>query len=149
MFAGDDGGGMEYSVIDTEDVPVTDLSEIDDLPPDLDIRPVSRMLGAENVVVTLWYFDEGEEIRYHAHAEQEELFFVLEGEFSLKLGRSDETERREVDAGAFWVAAPMIGHGHRCVSDDGGTVLAIGAPAGHDPGLDPHELSDDEIDETL
>ena len=149
MFAGDDGGGMEYSVIDTEDVPVTDLSEIDDLPPDLDIRPVSRMLGAENVVVTLWYFDEGEEIRYHAHAEQEELFFVLDGEFSLKLGRSDETERREVDAGAFWVAAPMIGHGHRCVSDDGGTVLAIGAPAGHDPGLDPHELSDDEIDETL
>jgi quercetin dioxygenase-like cupin family protein len=149
MFAGDDGGGMEYSVIDTEDVPVTDLSEIDDLPPDLDIRPVSRMLGAENVVVTLWYFDEGEEIRYHAHAEQEELFFVLEGEFSLKLGRSDETERREVGAGAFWVAAPMIGHGHRCVSDDGGTVLAIGAPAGHDPGLDPHELSDDEIDETL
>ena len=149
MFAGDDGGGMEYSVIDTEDVPVTDLSEIDDLPPDLDIRPVSRMLGAENVVVTLWYFDEGEEIRYHAHAEQEELFFVLEGEFSLKLGRSDETERREVDAGAFWVAAPMIGHGHRCVSEDGGTVLAIGAPAGHDPGLDPHELSDDEIDETL
>lgn len=149
MFAGDDAGGMEYSVIDTEDVPVTDLSEIDDLPPDLDIRPVSRMLGAENVVVTLWYFDEGEEIRYHAHAEQEELFFVLDGEFSLKLGRSDETERREVDAGAFWVAAPMIGHGHRCVSDDGGTVLAIGAPAGHDPGLDPHELSDDEIDETL
>jgi quercetin dioxygenase-like cupin family protein len=149
MFAGDDAGGMEYSVIDTEDVPVTDLSEIDDLPPDLDIRPVSRMLGAENVVVTLWYFDEGEEIRYHAHAEQEELFFVLEGEFSLKLGRSDETERREVDAGAFWVAAPMIGHGHRCVSDDGGRVLAIGAPAGHDPGLDPHELSDDEIDETL
>jgi quercetin dioxygenase-like cupin family protein len=149
MFAGDDAGGMEYSVIDTEDVPVTDLSEIDDLPPDLDIRPVSRMLGAENVVVTLWYFDEGEEIRYHAHAEQEELFFVLDGEFSLKLGRSDETERREVDAGAFWVAAPMIGHGHRCVSEDGGTVLAIGAPAGHDPGLDPHELSDDEIDETL
>jgi quercetin dioxygenase-like cupin family protein len=149
MFAGDDAGGMEYSIIDTEDVPVTDLSEIDDLPPDLDIRPVSRMLGAENVVVTLWYFDEGEEIRYHAHAEQEELFFVLDGEFSLKLGRSDETERREVDAGAFWVAAPMIGHGHRCVSEDGGTVLAIGAPAGHDPGLDPHELSDDEIDETL
>ena len=140
---------MEYAVIDTDDVPLTDLSEIEDVPPDLDIRAVSRALGCENLIVTLWYFEKGDEIQYHAHSEQEELFFVLDGEFSLKLGRSGEEQFREVGPGGFWVAAPMIGHGHRCISDDGGTVLAVGAPSTHDPGLDPHSLSDEEIDDAL
>ncbi len=140
---------MEYAVVDTDDVPFTDLSEIEEVPPDLNIRAVSRALGCENMIVTLWYFEEGDEIQYHAHSEQEELFFVLEGEFSLKLGRSGDEEYREVGSGGFWVAAPMIGHGHRCISEDGGTVLAVGAPSGHDPGLDPHSLSDEEIDDAL
>jgi len=42
----------------------------------------------------------------------------------------------------------MVGHGHRCTSEDG-TVLAIGAPNTDDPGQDPHSLDDDEIDEAL
>jgi quercetin dioxygenase-like cupin family protein len=96
--------------------------------------------------VKIWYFDEGEEIGYHAHTEQEELFYVLEGTFSLKLGRSGEEEFVEADEGTFWVAAPKIGHGHRCISDDGGAVLAFGAPSVDDPGRDPHSLSDEERD---
>ncbi|ELY37746.1 hypothetical protein [Natronorubrum tibetense] len=74
---------------------------------------------------------------------------MLEGTLSLKLGRSDEEEFVEVDEGRFWVAAPKIGHGHRCISEDGGAVLAIGAPPVEDPGLDPHSLGDDKIDEAL
>lgn len=140
---------MEYEVTTTEEVPITDLSEVEEVPPDLDIRPVSRLLDCQNIAATVWQFDEDEAISYHAHAEQEELFYVLEGEFSLKLGRSGEAEHREVGPGAFWVAAPMVGHGHRCVSADGGAVLAIGAPKGHDPGLDPHELTDDDVDEAV
>jgi quercetin dioxygenase-like cupin family protein len=140
---------MEYEVVDTEEIPVTDLSQIEEIPPDLDIRAVDEMLGAENVSIKLWYFEEGEEIGYHAHSEQEELYYVLDGEFSLKLGRSGEEETVEVDEGTFWVASAMIGHGHRCTSEDGGTVLAIGAPPVEDPGLDPHQLSDEEIDEAL
>lgn len=131
---------MEYEVVQLEDVPIRDLSDVEELPPDLDIRPVGEALGAENMAVTVWYFEPGEEIQYHAHAEQEELFFVLEGEFSLKLGRSGEEEYREVGPGAFWVAAPKIGHGHRYVGDDRGAVLAFGAPPVEDPGLDPHSL---------
>lgn len=140
---------MEYAVTATDDVPITDLSEIDEVPPDLDIQAVDDALGCRNLGVKLWHFEEGEEIQYHAHAEQEELYYVLAGEFSLKLGRSGETEFVEVEEGAFWVAEPKIGHGHRCLSADGGTVLAIGAPRVEDPGLDPHGLSDEEIDETL
>lgn len=137
---------MEYGVISTDDVPLTDLSEIDDVPPNLEVRPVSRELDTQKLTATLWYFAEGDEIRYHAHAEQEELYYVIEGQFSLKLGRSGETEIREVGPGDFWVAAQMIGHGHRCISAGGGTVLAVGAPASHDPGLDPHQLEEGEVD---
>jgi quercetin dioxygenase-like cupin family protein len=134
---------MDYEVLATEDVPVTDLSEIEEIPPDLDIRPVGRLMGLENLVVTLWYFEPGEEIQYHAHAEQEELYYVLQGEFSLKLGRSGETETVTVEDGAFWAAGPEIGHGHRYVGDDEGLLLAVGAPNVEDPGLDPHSLDDE------
>lgn len=140
---------MEYNVTEADDVPVTDLSKIDEIPPDLDIRALDEALGTENVNLKLWYFDEGEEIQYHAHSEQEEIFYVIEGEFSVKLGRSGEAEIREVGEGGAWVASPMIGHGHRCISGDGGTILAIGAPSIEDPGLDPHRLDDEEIDQAI
>lgn len=131
---------MEYEVLGTEDVEVTDLSDVAEIPPDLDIRPVGDALGLDEMNVTIWYFEPGEGIGYHAHSEQEELYYVLEGQFSLKLGPSGETETREVGPGAFWAAGPETGHGHRYLGDDRGAVLAIGAPPVEDPGLDPHEL---------
>ena len=131
---------MEYEVLDLGDAPVTDLSEIDAIPPDLDVRPVGDLLGLEQMRATVWYFEPGEEVGYHAHAEQEELYYVLEGTFSLKLGRSGETEQVEVGPGTLWAAGPEVGHGHRCVGDDRGVVLSVGAPAVEDPGLDPHDL---------
>lgn len=131
---------MGYEVTHLEDVPVTDLAEVEDIPPDLDIRAVGDALGLDNLRATVWYFEPGEEINYHAHSEQEEVFYAIEGQFSLKLGRSGDTELREVGPGAFWVAKPKIGHGHRYIGDDRGVVLALGAPSVEDPGLDPHEL---------
>ena len=137
---------MDYEVMHTDDVPITDLSEMEEIPPDLDIRPVGQMMGVSNMAVTLWYFEPGEEIQYHAHSEQEELYYVIEGEFSLKMGRSGDEEFQEVGPGTFWVAEPKIGHGHRYIGDDEGIVLAVGAPNVEDPGLDPHSLDDEEID---
>ncbi|WP_255149852.1 cupin domain-containing protein [Halorarius halobius] len=133
-----------YDVVDTEDVPETDLSEIDEIPPDLTIRGVDDALGTENIGVKLWYFEPDEEIQYHAHSEQEELYYVVEGEFSLKLGPSGEEEYVDAGPGTFWVAGPETGHGHRYVGDDTGVVLAMGAPRVEDPGLDPHSLDTDE-----
>ena len=131
---------MEYEVLDLGEAPVTDLSEIEALPPDLDVRPVGDLLGLEEMRATVWYFEPDEEIQYHAHSEQEELYYVVEGEFSVKLGRSGEEEYVDVGAGALWAAGPEIGHGHRYVGDDRGVVLSVGAPAIEDPGLDPHQL---------
>ncbi|MDZ7746033.1 MAG: cupin domain-containing protein [Halobacteriales archaeon] len=129
-----------YEVVDTDDVPLQDLSESNEMPPDLNIRAIDAALGTEQIGVKLWYFEPGEEIGYHAHAEQEELFYVLEGEFSLKLGESGEEEYVDAESGTFWVASPEMGHGHRCVGDEQGVVLAIGAPYVDDPGMDPHSL---------
>jgi quercetin dioxygenase-like cupin family protein len=131
---------MGYEVVDLEDVPITDLSDVEEAPPDLDIRGVGDALGLERMRAAVWYFEPGEEIQYHAHMEQEEVFFVLEGEFSLKLGRSGEEEYVEAGPGTFWVAEPEIGHGHRNVGDEEGVVLALGAPPVDDPGRDPHSL---------
>lgn len=133
---------MGYEVVHTDDVERVDLSQVEGVPPDLDIGPVGQALNLEHSNVTLWYFDPGEEIGYHAHAEQEEVYYVVEGTFSLKLGRSGEEEFVEVGPGTFWKASAMVGHGHRNVGDDRGIVLAIGAPPVDDPGLDPHDLDD-------
>ncbi|MFC6798066.1 MULTISPECIES: cupin domain-containing protein [unclassified Haladaptatus] len=131
---------MEYGVAHTNDVPVTDLSEIDELPPDLDIRAIDEALGLDQMNAKLWYLDPGEQIGYHAHSEQEEFYYVIQGEFSLKLGKSGEEEIREAGPGTFFAAGPEIGHGYRNVGDETGLVLAIGSPPVEDPGLDPHQL---------
>ncbi|PSP73665.1 cupin domain-containing protein [Halobacteriales archaeon QS_3_64_16] len=133
---------MDYSVTHVEDVPVTDLSAIDAIPPDHDIRAIGDALDLEETNVSVWYFEPGEEIGYHAHSEQEELYYVLEGEFSLKLGRSGEEEIVEAGPGTVFAAGPKIGHGHRYTGDDVGVVLAIGAPPVEDPGLDPHDVEE-------
>lgn len=133
---------VEYEVVDLDEVPVTDLSVVEEVIPELDIRRVDEALGLENARVKVWYFEPGDEIGYHAHAEQEEVYFVLEGRFSLKLGRSGETEIVEVGPGSFYAAGPGVGHGHRYLGDDRGVILAVGAPAVDDPGLDPHRLEE-------
>lgn len=132
----------EYAVARTEDVSVTDLSTNDAVPPDLDIRDIGSSLGLEQARMKLWYFEPGEEIQYHAHEEQEEIYYVMQGEFSLKLGRSGEEEYVTVGPGDFYAARPGIGHGHRYTGDDEGIILAFGAPSVDDPGLDPHSLDE-------
>lgn len=132
----------EYGVVDPEEVPVTDLSENEEVPPDLTIREIGEALGLEQARVKLWYFEPGEEIQYHAHSEQEEIYYVVQGRFSLKLGQSGEEEYVEVGPGEFYAARPGIGHGHRYLGEDQGVVVAIGTPSVDDPGLDPHSLSE-------
>jgi quercetin dioxygenase-like cupin family protein len=138
---------MDYEVLHTEDVPLEDMGDRPDAPIDLSVRRFGEALGLEKLRGALLYFEEGEEIGYHAHAEQEELYYVLDGRFSLKLGRSGDTEVVEVGPGTFFAAGPRVGHGHRCVDEAGGTVLALGAPAVPDPGLDPHGLAEDGVDD--
>lgn len=144
---------MHYEIVHEEDVDEVTVEEyysqnldtVDD-PTDKDefrnlsLRPIDDVLGAENVQLKMWYFEPGDEVIYHAHLEQEELFYVLEGEFSLKLGDPDDPEYVEIGPGTFYAAGPETGHGHRCIGDERGVILAIGAPAVFDPGQDPADV---------
>lgn len=140
---------VDYEIIHSEDIPNRTLSEVyreyierdeDKSPPEVTVQDIDTALGTEKIQVKLWHFHPGDEIEYHAHTEQEELYYILEGKFSVKLGRSGETEIVEAGPGTFFAAAPEIGHGHRYIGEDKGVILAIGAPPADDPGRDPHQL---------
>ncbi|MFB6202253.1 MAG: cupin domain-containing protein [Halorhabdus sp.] len=102
-------------------------------------RSLGSHLGLSKLGLNLYDIDPGEQapLRYHYHTEQEEAFYVLEGELHV------ETEEGEyvVPAGEFFVAEPD--HPHRAYNpaDASGPVrtLAIGAPP-----VDDHEFPDEE-----
>lgn len=131
---------MEYEVARTSEIEVTDLFQSEEVLLDMSIRDVSDVLGTEELLAKLWYFEPGDEVPYHAQAIQEEFYYIIEGEFSIKIGRSGDTEIVERGPGTFYAAGPQIGHGHRYLGDEQGRILAIAAPAVESKGLDPHAI---------
>jgi uncharacterized cupin superfamily protein len=129
-----------HAIVETDDVPEVDLAERDDVHPTVSIRPVDEVLGLEELGAKLWYLEPGEEVGYHAHPVEEELYYVLRGEFSVKLGPADDPTIEVVGPGTFFAGKALVGHGYRNVGDEQGVVLAVGAPTGDDRVLDPHEM---------
>lgn len=128
-------------VVHSDDIPLVDLAKIDDVRPTVGIRPIDEVLGLERIAAKLWYFDSGEEVGFHAHPNEEELYYVVDGEFSLKMGDADDPTFVTVGPDTFFAAGPYEPHGHRCISEEGGVVLALGAPAdAGDEVIDPHEM---------
>lgn len=128
-------------VVHSNDVPLVDLSDVEAVHPTVSIRPVDEVLDLQKMAAKLWYFEPGEEVGFHAHPEEEELYYVIEGEFSLKLGDADDPEYVRVGPGTFFAAGPYDPHGHRCVGEENGVILALGAPTdAGDEVIDPHEL---------
>ncbi|WP_435361866.1 cupin domain-containing protein [Haloarchaeobius sp. DFWS5] len=129
----------ERAIVDSEAVPLVDLSEREGVLPNVGIRPVDEVLGLDELGAKLWYLDPGEEVGYHAHPVEEELYYVLRGKFSVKLGPPDDPTIEVVGPGTFFAGRALVGHGYRNVGDEPGVVLAIGAPTGDDRVIDPHE----------
>jgi len=119
-----------------------DLSGVDELPMDVDVTALDAQLSCEQVRLKLWQFGPGEEMRYHAHREQEEAYLVLDGRFSLKLGSPSASRSYAVGPGDAWMAGPETGHGHRYVGADEGLVLAVAAPAVDDDRVAPGAVHD-------
>jgi len=95
---------------------------------DAEVRRVQTELGTEEMVTNVWEFEEGDAMVHHSHEEQEELYYVIAGEFRLKVGDVGETEEHTVSEGDLFAFSPDVGRGYECVSEDGGTVLSVGAP---------------------
>lgn len=119
---------MDYAVVSADDIEAVDLSEALDGMFDPAVRRVQADLGTEKMVVNIWEFESGEEMVHHAHEKQEEVYYVLEGEFKLKLGEASSAETVTADEGTGFAVGPETGHGHRCISEEGGRLFAVGAP---------------------
>jgi len=117
-----------YDTVSSEDVPRVDLSEALDGMFEPDVQRVQSELDLDEMVVNIWHFEEGESLMHHRHDEQEEFYYVLDGEFEIKFGEPGDTDLRRVGTGDMFAASPEVGRGYRCVSEGGGSVLAVGAP---------------------
>jgi quercetin dioxygenase-like cupin family protein len=73
-------------------------------------------------------FAAGRELESHVHHEEDDSFYILEGELTFLLG--DEEVR--APAGTFVLIPPGVEHGFRNDTDDVVRILNIHAPAGFD-----------------
>ncbi|MFB6205516.1 MAG: cupin domain-containing protein [Haloglomus sp.] len=90
-------------------------------------RPLSNALDAEDVAINHYELAPGESFAfgYHRHAEQEEVFFVLEGTATFET----EADEVEVEAGEAVRFAPGEWQQGTNETSDRVVALAIGAPA--------------------
>lgn len=113
---------MSYHVIDPDDVPPTEGRPSD-------TWKVSKAAGMQNMGVRLYSVRPGEDIPYpgmHYHDEQEEGFYVAEGELRIETPDTEYT----IDQGEFFFVEP--GNPHRAYNHDSAAetalVVAMGAP---------------------
>lgn len=113
---------MGYHVIDPDD-----LEPMDDRPSEA--RYLSRAAGMETLGMRIYRPEPGEQVplSYHSHEEQEEAFYVIEGELAVET--PDGTY--SVAAGQCFFADPDSPHRAYNPGDADGAaeVLAVGAPA--------------------
>ena len=97
--------------------------------------PLTDALGAAALALNYYELDEGDSFAYgvHAHQDQEEVFYVLEGTVTfrtLDVGEGGEVEDGERDVGAGELARFGPGEFQRGINegDERVRALAIGAP---------------------
>ncbi|MFB6105915.1 MAG: cupin domain-containing protein [Halobacteriaceae archaeon] len=113
---------MPYHVVDPADIdPMTDRSA--------DARSISEAAGLETLGLRVYEAAPGEQIPlvYHYHDEQEEAFYVLEGDLHVETPEGEYV----VAPGEVFVAHPESPHrAHNPASSDGTVrVVAVGAPS--------------------
>jgi uncharacterized cupin superfamily protein len=99
---------------------------------DLDRRGLSEPLGTDDVAINYYALDPGEAFSggMHAHLDQEEVFYVIEGTatFETKSEPTADSETVEVAAGEAIRFAPGEFQQGRNESDGRVVALALGAP---------------------
>jgi uncharacterized cupin superfamily protein len=90
-------------------------------------RPLGRALGAEEVALNHYELEPGDAFGfgYHRHPDQEELFYILEGEATFETEDGDVT----VGAGEAVRFAPGEWQLGRNEGEERVVALALGAPA--------------------
>lgn len=126
---------MSYEVAQVEELEEQSMAAIDQFP--ARYRMLTEALGLEELRANVWYFEPGEDTVFHAHQEQEELVYVLEGEFELTVGYPEETETHRLGPGSVYAVSPEVGRGIENVGESAGAILAVGAPSVDDMPMNP------------
>jgi uncharacterized cupin superfamily protein len=127
--------------------------DIDDVEPafmdgsDLDRRGLSDHLGTDDLAINYYAIEPGESLSggMHAHFDQEEVFYVVEGEVTF------ETPEGEVTVGEHEVVRFAPGDFQTSVNDgdDDAVVIALGAPKGSEDVRVPMECRECGESDTL
>jgi uncharacterized cupin superfamily protein len=83
-------------------------------------------LGMEEMRPRLWRVEPGEELSYHYHREQEELFYVVEGTGQMLIGEDEEYV--EIPEGGFIKPGVRTPRSLRNDTDEDVLWLIVGAP---------------------
>jgi mannose-6-phosphate isomerase-like protein (cupin superfamily) len=132
-----------YAVVDRQDAPVTHMADVEAVHDEfdaLDVRNVDEPLATEEMKVKVWTIPPGKRMGAHGHERQEELYYVLQGTFDLRIGPPDEAETVQVDEGTFFAASPGLVREYTNVGEDDGRVLVVAAPNVDEDGIPEHEL---------
>lgn len=113
----DDG----YAKVRLDDV---ERHELDDVEPTL--LSVGYELRPDEMRPNVWRFDEGESTNEHRHAEQEELYAVLDGTFEVTVETEETEEEFFLRTGDFLVVQPESWR--QLTATEGSLLLVVGAP---------------------
>lgn len=105
--------------------------ELDDTEPNL--RAVGYALRTQEMRPSVWEFEAGEESNWHRQGEQEELYYVLDGEFVVTVEADDDRETFEIHEGDFLSVPPETWRGMEATESS--TLLVVGAPNVKDDGI--------------
>lgn len=138
--------GADYALARVEAVPLLRMAEVAEVPEEFDglgVRNLDReALGTDEMKVKVWRVPPGDRMGVHGHSTQEEVYYVLDGRFEVRIGPPGETERREVGPGTVFAAGPGVARGYENVGDVVGRVLVVAAPNVEDRGIPEDELGE-------
>lgn len=100
---------------------------------DAQVVPVGYELRPEKMRPAVWQLPEGESTPYHRQREQEELYLVLEGRFSVRYGEGEHEETVELGPRGVLVVEPETPRQLTALED--GELFVVGAPNRKDDGV--------------
>ena len=100
-----------------------------------DVRAIGYGLDGETMLPNLWRYEAGDTGSWHRQTEQEELYYVIDGEVEIAIGEDDDVT---LEAGDAAVVSPEEWRQLRAVTD--ARLLVVASP----PTQDDHVLPEDD-----
>jgi quercetin dioxygenase-like cupin family protein len=121
----------ESEITDDYAVYEPDWDDGEEFPPEIDEGVNLNLiehLGTEEMRPRLWRFEPDQQLSYHYHREQEELFYVVDGTLHFRVGPPDDVEEIEVAEGSFFKPGTRTPRQLFNPTDETAVCLIVGAP---------------------